>query len=280
MTKTVIINSSHFVKNSGNQYTYTFPSSKRFAVGSGIGVNGIAIYNSVFNITTARQNNSIVFIFLGVSYTFTIPDGYYSISDLNYFLQSQFILNGLYLTANDGSDNVYFAEILINTVRYSTSLNFYVIPTESDALAQGYSKPANSTWSYPVSQRTPSLTFSSVFGELVGQEAGTYPPVNTSLNTQYLSTKTPVISPVDSLILCCNLVYSSFSIPNNVFYSVPISSQLGSLINFNPSSVVYNDILPQSFSTLEITFFDQKFQKVILNDVELTLSLSIYEPPV
>jgi hypothetical protein len=162
MTKTVIINSSHFVKNSGNQYTYVFPSSKRFTVGSGIGVCGIAVYNSVFNITSVRQNNSIVFIFLGVSYTFTIPDGYYSI--FNYFLQSQFILNGLYLTANDGSDNMYFAELLINTVRYSTSLNFYVIPTESDALSLGYSKPANSSWSYPVSQRTPSLTFSSAFG--------------------------------------------------------------------------------------------------------------------
>jgi hypothetical protein len=280
MPKTIVINSSNYLVGSGNTFIYNFPNSKRFAVGSGIGVNSISIYNSIFNITAKRGNNLVSFSFLNTAYTFTIPDGFYSVSDLNYFLQSQMILNNLYLIANDSADFVYFVEIAINSVRYSTSLNFYVIPTESDALAQGYTKPSNATWSYPVSQRTPSLEFNQAFGNLIGQSAGIYPPTALySSNIQYLSTKTPVISPVDSLIFTCNLVYSPYSIPNSVFYTLPISSQLGSLIQSNSTSIQYNDILPQAFSSLEINIYDQLFNRVFLNDTEMTLSLSIYEPP-
>jgi hypothetical protein len=279
MVKTIIINSSNYVAGSGNSFTYNFPTSKRFAVGSGLGLSSISIYNSIFNITARRGNNSVIFTFLGTAYTFLIPDGFYSVSDLNYFLQSQMILNNLYLIANDSADYVYFVEIAINSVRYSTSLNFYVIPTESDALSQEYTKPPNATWSYPVSQRTPSLEFNQAFGNLIGQSAGIYPPTPLySSNIQYLSTKTPVISPVDSMIFTCNLVFSSYSIPNSVFFTLPISSQIGGMIQSNSTSIQYNDILPQAFSSLQIDIYDQQFNKVFLNDVEMTLSLSIYEP--
>jgi hypothetical protein len=58
---------------------------------------------------------------------------------------------------------------------------------------------------------------------------------------------------------------------------VPISSSLGSLINVNISSVIFNDILPQNFSNLEITIYDQLFNPVELLDKEMTLTLVIEE---
>jgi hypothetical protein len=181
------------------------------------------------------------------------------------------------VTANDGADNVYFIEIAINSIRYSTSLNFYAIPTESQATALGYVKPPGATWTYPQSQLCPSLSFNQPFANLLGQTFGTYPPSLSSTNVQFLSTQTPVISPIDSLILTCNLVSSKYSIPSNVLFTVPISSALGSLINVNISSIVFNDILPQNFSSLEITIFDQLFNPVILLDKEMTLTLVIQE---
>jgi hypothetical protein len=181
------------------------------------------------------------------------------------------------VTANDGADNVYFAEIVINSIRYSTSLNFYAIPTESQATALGYVKPAQATWTYPQSSQCPSLSFNQPFANLIGLTFGTYPAQSTSTNVQYLSTQTPVISPVDSLILTCNLISSKYSIPSNVLFTVPISSALGSLINVNISTIVFNDILPQNFSSLEITIFDQLFNPVILLDKEMTLTLVINE---
>ena len=277
MPRTLIINSSNFVVSSGNKFVYNFPTTARFEAGSSIAVSNLAIYNSLQNVTTARQNNRLTFTWLGTAYNWTIPDGYYSVSDFNFWLQNQCILNTLYCTANSGSSNVYFIELAINSVRYATSLNFYAIPTSAQATNLGYSQPASPTWAYPASAQCPSLTFSQPWGNLVGLTFGTYPPTLQSSNIQYLSTQTPVISPVDSLIFCCNLVNSKYSIPSNVFYSVPISSGLGSLIVFNNASLVYNSIIPQNFSSLEITVYDQLFNRVVLLDNEMTMTLSISE---
>jgi hypothetical protein len=277
MPKTIVINSSNYVQNSGNKYVYNFPQTSYFSAGSGIGVSNISIYNSIQNITQKRGNNVIILNWLGTNYIFNFPDGYYSVSDINFFLQQQCILNGLYVTANSGADNVYFFELVVNSIRYSTSLNFYAIPTDAQATSLGYTKPANATWTYPVSPQTPSLSFGQPFGNLIGFTFGTYPPTVQSTNVQYLSTSTPVISPVDSLILTCNLINSKYSVPNNILFTVPITTALGTIIQVGISSIVFNDILPQNFSTLEITIFDQLFNPVILLDKELTLTLVIQE---
>jgi hypothetical protein len=128
MTRTLIINSSNYVVNSGNKYEYRFPQTAKFSAGSSIAVANLAIYNSIQNITIKRGNNVITLNWLGTDYTINIPEGYYSVSDLNFMIQNFCVINGLYMTANDGADNVYFLEIVINSIRYSTSLNFYAIP--------------------------------------------------------------------------------------------------------------------------------------------------------
>jgi hypothetical protein len=277
MKKTIVINSSNYVIGSGNRYEYRLPQTSYFPAGSGIGVSNIAIYNSIQNINEKRGNNVVKFNWLGTDYTFIIENGYYSVSDLNHYLQNQCILNGLYLTTKSNADNVYFIELVINSIRYSTSLNFYTIPTQEEASSLGYTKPSNAKWSYPVSPQTPSFTFGQQFGNLIGQTFGTFPPTLQSTNIQYLSTQTPVISPVDSLILTCNLINSKYSIPSNIIFTVPISSVLGSLIQVNISSIVLNDILPQNFSSISITIYDQLFNAVELQDTEMTLTLVIEE---
>jgi hypothetical protein len=276
MPRTIVINSSNYIQNSGNRFVYRFPNTVKFDVGSSIAVANISMYNSIQNITIKRGNNVLIFNWLGVDYTFNIPEGYYSISDLNFYLQQQCIIRGLYMTANKNADNVYFVELVVNSIRYATSLNFYVIPTESEALAKGYAKPSNATWAFPLVAQTPRLSFNQSFGNLIGFTFGTYPLANPQpTNIQILSTETPVISPTDSLILTCNLVNSKYSIPSDVFFTLPLSSSVGSLIAFNNSTLVYNNITAQMFSTLEITFYDQLFQPVFLLDREITLQLSI-----
>jgi hypothetical protein len=278
MPRTIVINSSNYIQNSGNRFVYRFPNTVKFDVGSSIAVANISMYNSIQNITIKRGNNILVFNWLGVDYTFNIPEGYYSISDLNFYLQQQCIIRGLYMTANQGSDNVYFIELIVNSIRYATSLNFYVIPTESEATAKGYVKPTNATWAFPATTQTPRLTFGQSFGNLLGMTFGTYPLANPqTTNIQILSTETPVISPTDSLILTCNLLNSKYSIPSDVFFTLPLSSSVGSLIAFNNSTLVYNSISPQMYSTLEITFYSQNFQPVFLLDRELVLQISILD---
>jgi len=276
--KTLIINSTNFVVGSLNQYSYRFPQHAKFEAGCGLGIAGISIFNSFQNINVDRGNNSLTFNFLGTIYNWTIPDGFYSVSELNYFLQSQCVLNNLYVTTNNGLTFVYFIELQVSTARYATSLNFFAVPTSSTATSLGYSKPTGSTWSYPTTPTTPQLTFNASFGELIGLNGGTYPVSPSSTNVQFVSTFTPNINPINSIIFCCNLISSKYSIPNNILYSLPISSTLGTLIQVNPPSIVYNNIIPQRFSTIEITLFDQAFNPLKVIDPDLTLTLSIMEP--
>jgi hypothetical protein len=87
----------------------------------------------------------------------------------------------------------------------------------------------------------------------------------------------PLISPVDSLILTCNLVNSKYSAPINILFSVAITSGLEVILQPSISQIVFNDILPQNFSALEITIYDQLFNPVVLLDKELTFTLVIQE---
>lgn len=274
MSKTIVINSSNFVVGSGNKFTYSLPTTVKFDSGSSIAVSNISIYNSIQNITAQRNNNKITLNWLGTDYVFTIPDGYYSVSDLNFFLQAQCIQNGLYLIASNGTDNLYYVELVINSVRYSVSMNFYTIPTDAQITASNFTKPPNATWTNGTPS-TPTLSFGQIFGNLLGFTFGTYPAVKTS-NIQLLSNQTPVISPSDSIIFCCNLINSRYSIPNNILHSLPLTGSIGTMIiqSLNP---VYINVSPQIYSEITITLYDQLFQPLVLIDKEMTLTLSIMD---
>ena len=97
-------------------------------------------------------------------------------------------------------------------------LNSYYLPTNANAIPLGYTKPSGATWSYPISNQTPQLTFNSAFGNLIGFSAQTYPASIQSTNQSIVSTQTPIISPVNSYVLTCNLINSRYLIPSNTFF--------------------------------------------------------------
>ena len=119
MSRTLVINSSNYVINSNNKFVYRFPNTVIFEAGSSIGLSGISIYNSTFNVERSRGNNVIQIMWLGVTHTIVIEDGYYTEPDLNFKIQQYCILNNLYMTTNQGTNIIYFVEIVMNSVRYS-----------------------------------------------------------------------------------------------------------------------------------------------------------------
>ena len=238
----------------------------------------LRVYNSTFNISASRGNNTVTFVWPSatpVTTTFTIPEGYYSASDLNSFLQSQMYSNNYYVTSNNGTNVIYFYEIVQNSVRYSIQLNSYYVPTSANATTLGYSQPSGATWAYPASNKTPQLTFGTAFGSLIGMTAQTYPATVQSTNQSQISTITPIISPVNSYILTCNLINSKYSIPSNVFFSLPLNGSLGQLISYVAPSVVYSDIAPNTYNNIVIQMYDQNFNKLELKDNEIVLTLAI-----
>ena len=162
-------------------------------------------------------------------------------------------------------------------MRYSTQVNVYAIPTESTVLSLSYTKPTSS-WSYSNTPTTPQIYLATkAFTNLIGFDFGTFPSNTFNTTQSFLSSKTPVISPINSYIMTCNLLNSKFSIPNTTFFFLSLSGSLGTLIVSNMTSVIYNMINPQHYNEIIITFFDQNFHALTLHDFDITLTSAILE---
>ena len=76
MPKTIILNSSNIVAGSGNSaFLYNFPQGGVTFKDELIAVQQVSLYNSVFNITSANNNNSFSYIWVdGTTNVVNIPD--------------------------------------------------------------------------------------------------------------------------------------------------------------------------------------------------------------
>jgi hypothetical protein len=92
------------------------------------------------------------------------------------------------------------------------------------------------------------------------------PKTTTALNGidfYYLSTICPRLNTINSLVLCCNLINSDFSIPSNLFFNIPLSSSFGNLITVNPFDPSLVNVRGGGYeSYIEITFFDTDFNPI------------------
>ncbi len=285
MSNLIVLNRSHYVENSGNKFSYRFPSTSTFDKKQ-VGLSEISLYNSVYNITSDYGNNTFSIIWnanTAVTYNFTIPNGYYSVSDLNYFIQQQCLLNNLYMVSTATGNPIYFVELVINSSRYAVQINSYVLPTSAQATTLGWTIPSGASWTAPTSTaKNAQFVIATVaFGLLLGQVGPiTLPASVGATNVQYLSTITPAISVVSSLMMTCNLVNSKYTIPNNFLASVPLTNSFGSLIHLNNgSSCVYTDVIPASFNTIEVQFYDQLFNPITLHDLDVVITLSLRNSP-
>jgi hypothetical protein len=265
----VIFNKTHWDPNS-KSFKRFFTSNKTFH-NKKVALQSLSLYNSFFNISAANNNNYITFDFLGSTYIHTFDDGYYSVDDINYALQKTMIANKTYVNSANGS-NVFFLELATNSVRYGIQINAYAIPISADATTRGYTKPTGATWSYPVTAQTPTITFGSQFGSIIGQAAGTY-PTDTTQDSGTVSTFSPQLSVVNSLLLTCNLV-SSDEIPHNSFFSFGLNAEYGKQLEVNPYPF-WKEIKNGSYQFVEIHIYDQNLVIQDLYDVDGNITLAI-----
>jgi hypothetical protein len=281
----IVINSTNYIASSGNKFIYTLPNNgAKFGPNSKIGIQSLSMFNSTFNISAALGNNTFSIIWYAnfsgqpsQTYNFVIPDGYYSVSDLNYYLQSQMYVNKLYLTSSSGTVFNYFFEIQTNTVRYALQINTYALPSTTTFATSGYSLPIGAIWTVATTIQTPQLNICSGLQTWLGfSSQSSFPSViPQTTNQQFLSTSCPIVNPVNSYILTCNLISSKYYNPDNVFYSLPLTSTFGELITQNISSITYHDIRQGPYTQVIIQFYDQNLSVLQFVDKEILLILSI-----
>ena len=276
MATTLILNSNNKVTPS--KYEYVFPSNVKFDKGDKLGLQSISMYNSIFNIEAQRGNNRLSIIWnadTSVQYDILIPDGFYDVTALKYYIFNFMVLNNLYLVDANGN-NIYFIEIVTKPAEYAVQLNVYALPTAAEMTTLELSYPTVHLWSAPTVATTPQLIIpSQSFGNLIGFNLGTFPAAPIAENIQLISIKTPQISPVNCILLGCNLISSMYSNPSNLFYSVPIKAGFGNMISETNTSLIYNQIASGNYGKIVIEFYDQGFNSLRLHDEEITIVLSI-----
>jgi hypothetical protein len=272
----IIVNSSNLVSGSNNNlYRYNFPGGAVSFKKAKIAVAQISMFNSVFNITSANRNNTFSFLwYSGITTQFdvTIPDGYYDISALNEYIQQYCITNSLYLIDGSG-DYVYYLEFIENPNAYAVQFNSYPIPT---ALPVGYTAPAG--WlGYPLTTLVPRLIIPNTnFQYLIGFTPATFPTAIQTTAYSVISSFTPQVSPVESMLLSCSLLNNKYSNPNTILYSfTAANTAFGSLIDSRPAEFAFVNIQDGSYPYFELRFLDQAFNPLMINDSNLIVQLLI-----
>lgn len=267
----IIINNTHYIGN--NKYKYNFPLGSVSLKNSSIALQSVNMYYSWPNIDKFKFNNALFTIAFpdGGAYTYyavTIPTGFYSIEDINGFLQKWFIEQGLYLI-DDKGENVYYVEFLTNIVNYAIQLNIYTLPS---ILPSGWINPGNITLpAIGSSFNKPIVTIgdSNDFGKLIGFSPGDYS------DDSQISDLTPQISPVQSIIIQCNFLNNKYSNPaNNLFVFTTQNIEYGQMISINPY-LSFIDLLDASTDSIEISFVDQNYRELDIKDTNLTIQLII-----
>jgi hypothetical protein len=289
-TKNILLNQTNVVENTNKStYTYKFLSPQKFE-NSSIALNSLQMYYSWYNVNqNLYNNNQFQYMWwdsnglLNQTFTITIPDGFYSIESLNLFIQSEFLKNGHYINtgAATTSTNIFFFQISSNSTYYAFQINITPMYPRA-SVPVGYVK-GSSSWNYPILQETMKVIINSSnnFKKLVGFNAGIYPPTNQTVLYQALSQSTPVISPITSLVLRCNMARNDLANPNDIIYTFSAGNTFfGDIINEKPNSMYYSKIQDGTYNELKIQFFDQNYQQVNILDSQLLMTLIIKEDPV
>jgi hypothetical protein len=276
---TLILNGTNVVAGTNNSlYQYKFPGGAVDFTNKQVAVGSISLYYSWSNLTAANGNSTFSYVWplpTPTTYTVTVPDGFYTIDDLNQYLHSYMVGLGQYLTDSSG-DQLFYLELVTNSVQYAVQLNSYVIPTSSQASAAGLTAPSN--WpGYATSVINPQFSIlSNNFTNVVGLSAGLYPSSSSLGTSSQLSTFTPQVSPVQSVLVGISLCKNPLANPSNIIYSFSAAGvAFGETILSQPHALSFVDISNGYYNQFQLQFLDQNFNPLVIKDSNLVVMLLV-----
>ena len=265
--RTIILNSNHSVSSDNNEYRYSFPAGCATFKNNTIGLSKATMYYSWENIKAT--NNGLSYTWVDGTEVTVDPDaGYYTVDDLNSYLQSKMISEGHYLLDSNG-DYVYYLQLRENSVYYSVQIDCFAVPT---SLPSGYTKAG--TWDFPDTASTPQVTVGSIC-DVLGFTAGTYPTEVQSSDYSVLSDYTPQVTPVLSVYVTCSLVNNNLSIPSDLLYCFTPDVDYGSSFSIEPQAPVHYEIQDGSYNQLTVRFYDQDMSPLVIKDPNIVILLEV-----
>lgn len=135
MVQSIVFNSSHVVSGTNNtKYRFPLAQTALLKNGTKVALQSLTAPYSFYNISSLYANNQFSITFQcsvagGTTKTIaiTVPDGFYTLSQLNSYLQSVMITNGYYLVS--ANNYVYYAHFVYNTSLYKIEIDLFPVPT-------------------------------------------------------------------------------------------------------------------------------------------------------
>lgn len=273
-TVPILLNSTHHVEGSKSTYRYQFPSGGvGFRHGDTASLVALNMYYSWFNISGALYGNNQITVNYGASaLNITFPDGIYDIDDIDNYIQFKLHENGWYIIDGNNNDSpIYHIKFTNNSVQYRSQMDLFVIPVTPGA---GETFPGGVA--IPGGGLTPVITFNEAFGKLLGFAAGTYPTVPQATNFSSLGTLTPQINPVQSLLVRSNILSNGkYSNPTDLLaiFTITNGAKAGGVVTYEPNDYSYITLRHGHFEYIEISFVDQLFRPIKLEDTDLTIMI-------
>lgn len=240
-------------------------------LGREIALQKLTIYNSFPNINATNNTFQISWdvggTYTDVDVSIAVNTNFESISELNKYLQTLMIANGMYL--KDASDNnVYYMTIIENSATYGVDIVQYKVPT---SLPATYSEPSNFI-GYPSVSKTMKLTTdTSDFNLLIGFAKSTVYNGNTT-QTTFSNTITPQLNPVSSVYIKLNYASNELALNENdssIIYTFTTAGvSYGSLIQIEPNNLVWFRINTTS-NNIILNFTDQNNNELNILDPEM-----------
>ena len=279
MAFTLVLNSSNVVSGSSNtSFKYNFVGGNFQAKDMEICIGSVTMPYSFFNITTKYNNNTFVLFFpktVGyASAPVTLPNGFYSVTDLQNYIQQVCITNGFYLIDSAGN-YVFYTYLTYSPTYYAVQLVQTLVPT---SLPAGWTQP--STWQgFPTISYTPSLYLdpTNSIAPIIGFDPTPvyFPVLFTTTNYSALSTLTPQGSTVNSLVIRNSLVNNNVTTPTDIMDGFPINTTFGSNITYDPAFEKWIKLKDGVYNSMTLTIVDQNLNTVVANDPNVAITLLI-----
>ena len=282
MSYALALNSTNVTGPNNSVFQYTFSSGSFVAKDAEIALSSASIPYSWYNVSSYYNNQNFSLVFpLAASTTtlnITLPAGYYSVNDIQNYIQQQCVANALYLVDNNGN-YVYYVFFSYNVNYYGIQVLLSAVPT---VLPTGWSKPTVGTGGWkialPSSGYTPQLVLPSngSISTIIGFVAGaSYPSALTTSSQSILSTLTPNGSTVNSIVVRCSIVKNNIGSPTDILDAINITVPYGSAITYNPSFERWVKINDGTYSNITLTLTDQNFNTIYARDPNISITLLI-----
>lgn len=283
-SNTLILNSSNIIGSNNNIFQYNFINSGFYIPeGSEISISSVQIPYSFYNVSSFYSNQKFRIrwpVGSGFSdYDVTLDEGFYTVNDIQNFIEQFCIKNSLYMI-NANGDYIYFIYLSYNITAYKIQL--ICSPVYTVALTPvGVTLPA----SFPTRPTTDSSTplfivLDDKFGSLLGFNIGTYPSAFQNTDFDKLSDYTPKGSNINSIVVRANVVENSVTMPSDILdsFGIPLGSNFGSNINYEPSFQKWVSIRGGNYTSMIITIQDQDFGDIKILDPNSIITLIIKYP--